>query len=95
MESIKKNELKLLSYFWTFTGFFLTFLCLGFANMDEDAKVEKEKLLGWPATGGCCRLFASSSSNPMGTTGSGSTAILLNLLFLWDNKENNTTSNDY
>ena len=42
------------TYFWMLTGFFLTFLCLGLANIDEEAKVEKEKLFCWPAKQRCC-----------------------------------------
>ena len=50
-----------LTYFWTLTGFFFTFLCLGFAKIEEEANVEKEKLL-------CCagrHRVLVASSNPI------------------------------
>lgn len=72
-------------YFWTLTGFFLTFLCRGLAKMDDEAKVEKEKVLAWPARHGCW--MVSSSTSPVWITGSGSTAILLNLRFLRNNTQ--------
>lgn len=74
---IKKIEF----YFWILIGFFLTFLCLGLAKIEEDANVEKEKLLCWPAKHKCW--LGSSKPSSVWTIGSGSTAILLNLRFLW------------